>query len=216
MYGLLTKWRRVERALCREKGCAPSFEDVAAQLGLTDTQKGLVAKAHRARQLKLESCLGDDQGSWTADESENSGEQVEQALEIGDDRQELTRRLGRLDERERLVLSLRYGLGGEEPLTLKEIGLRLGVTREWVRKLELKAITKLASTKEPSTVLDFGRRSRTNASRRASIAGSEAEPRPRRESPRQVSRVENRGLPFPSNSPLKRPSRTRITMTAAC
>ena len=40
-----------------------------------------------------------------------------------------------LDDRERLVLSLRYGLAGEQPLTLKEIGERLGVTREWVRKI---------------------------------------------------------------------------------
>jgi RNA polymerase primary sigma factor len=49
----------------------------------------------------------------------------------------------RLDPRERTVLNLRYGLEGQVPLTLKEIGRRLGVTREWVRKIELRAVHKL-------------------------------------------------------------------------
>jgi RNA polymerase primary sigma factor len=216
MYGLLTKWRRVERALSRERGCLPSFEDVATQLGLTDTQKGLVAKAHRARQLKLESCLGDEQGSWSADESDHTGQHMEQALEFGDDRQELARRMERLEDRERLVLTLRYGLGGENPHTLKEIGLRLGVTREWVRKLELKAIARLASAQEPSTIHEFEPRSRAHANRRTSISRSTTDRKPRRGSPRDDSRVENSGLPFPSKSPLKSRSRTGLTMTAAC
>jgi RNA polymerase sigma factor (sigma-70 family) len=51
--------------------------------------------------------------------------------------------MGVLDERERLVLTYRYGLQGAAQLTLKEIGERLGVTREWVRKLELRAVRKL-------------------------------------------------------------------------
>ena len=45
--------------------------------------------------------------------------------------------MDRLDARERAILALRYGLEGELPQTLKEIGRRLGVTREWVRKIEL-------------------------------------------------------------------------------
>ena len=57
MVGLLTRWRRTERALCRELRRAPSFEEVATSLGLTETQKTLVARAHQARQLKLESGL---------------------------------------------------------------------------------------------------------------------------------------------------------------
>ena len=59
--------------------------------------------------------------------------------------QEMLRRLDRLDERERLVVSLRFGLDGELPLTLREIGRRLGVTREWVRKIELRAVSKLVA-----------------------------------------------------------------------
>ncbi|WP_061506239.1 sigma-70 family RNA polymerase sigma factor [Acetobacter malorum] len=48
-----------------------------------------------------------------------------------------------LNERERLVITLRFGLGGSDEATLEDIGLRLGVTRERVRQIEVAAITKL-------------------------------------------------------------------------
>ena len=55
MVGLLTKWRRAARSLYREEGRAPTFDEDASVLGLSDTQKSLVSKAVQARQLKLES-----------------------------------------------------------------------------------------------------------------------------------------------------------------
>ena len=65
MVGLLTKWRRAERALCRERGYSPSFNEVASLLGLSEAQKSLVAKAHQARQLKLESSVATETGRWS-------------------------------------------------------------------------------------------------------------------------------------------------------
>src|SRR5271165_4594433 len=92
----------------------------------------------------------------------DSVEGPEAALELSDDREEVLRRLDRLDERERLVVSLRFGLDGELPQTLREIGRRLGVTREWVRKIELRAVGKLvaaetASSSRPRPALRKGR-----------------------------------------------------------
>jgi RNA polymerase primary sigma factor len=49
----------------------------------------------------------------------------------------------RIDAREREIITLRFGLGGVEPQTLKEVGHRLGVTREWARKIEHRAVAKL-------------------------------------------------------------------------
>ena len=63
MVGLLTRWRRTERSLCRELGGTPSFEEIATFLGLTETQKTLVAQALQARQLKLESSIAVGTGS---------------------------------------------------------------------------------------------------------------------------------------------------------
>ena len=69
-------------------------------------------------------------------------------LEAGDEWDILWGRIERLDARERTILVLRYGLEGESPLTLKEIGRRLGVTREWVRKIEVRAVRKLDNNDE--------------------------------------------------------------------
>jgi RNA polymerase primary sigma factor len=136
MFGLLNRWRRTERAMCRNLGRTPTFDEVAEAMGLTETQRGLVAKARRASQLKLESSLGDDDGSWSSDETMDPSDAPEAALEQEEERSEILRRLSRLDER-------------EVPLTLKEIGRRLGVTREWVRKIELRAVSRLERESEP-------------------------------------------------------------------
>jgi len=143
MVGLLTKWRRAERALTKELGCLPTTDQVSELLGLTESQKQLVEKARRARQLRLESGGGDDGGAWSPDESAAEREAPDAVLEADDERQNLLRRLERLDARERAILALRFGLEGELPLTLKEVGKRLGVTREWVRKIEIRAVRKL-------------------------------------------------------------------------
>lgn len=143
MVGLLTKWRRAERALTKEFGHPPTSDQVAVSLGLSDSQKGLVEKAKRARQLRLESGGGEDGRSWSPDESPAEREAPGAVLEADDERENLLRRLDRLDARERAILALRFGLEGEVPLTLKEVGRRLGVTREWVRKIEIRAVRKL-------------------------------------------------------------------------
>ena len=79
----------------------------------------------------------------------SGGQGPESAMEVCEDRTEILRRLERLDDRERLVISLRFGLEDGSPLTLKEIGQRIGVTREWVRKIELRAVSKLTAVTAP-------------------------------------------------------------------
>ena len=148
MVGLLTKWRRAERTLYREWGRVPNFDELSTFLGLSETQKSLVAKAHQARHLKLESGIGSAAGRWSPEDLGNRYEPVESLMEAEEDRQMLLHRLERLDLRERTVLALRYGLEGELPLTLKEIGRRLGVTREWVRKIEIRAVRRLHSDED--------------------------------------------------------------------
>ena len=52
--------------------------------------------------------------------------------------------LEHLSWRERAVLELRYGFGGEDPLTLEQVGRKLGVTRERIRQIEVRALSKLS------------------------------------------------------------------------
>jgi RNA polymerase primary sigma factor len=148
MVGLLTKWRRAERAFFRERKTLPNFGDVAKLLGLSETQKSLVTRAQQARQLKLESSMTAESGRWPPADSYSRYESPGASLEADDERRILRDRMARLDIRERMILALRYGLEGESPLTLTEIGRRLGITREWVRKLELRALRKLDPERE--------------------------------------------------------------------
>jgi RNA polymerase primary sigma factor len=143
MVHLLTKWRRAERALTRARGRAPTADQVALDLGLTEAQRVLVEKAQRATQLRLESGTGEGSVDWPAGGPSDSAAAPDATLEADDERNHLLRRMQRLDERERAIVTLRFGLGGELPLTLKEVGQRLGVTREWVRKIEMRAVRKL-------------------------------------------------------------------------
>jgi RNA polymerase sigma factor (sigma-70 family) len=77
-------------------------------------------------------------------EAASGGEGPEAAAERSDASRDLRRRMeGRLDDRERRLIELRFGLGGGDPLTLKEVGRRLGITREWARKVEIRAVAKL-------------------------------------------------------------------------
>jgi DNA-directed RNA polymerase, sigma subunit (sigma70/sigma32) len=63
--------------------------------------------------------------------------------------------ISKLPEKERKVLELRYGLNGNEPLTLREIGDALGISRERVRQLETRAIKKLRSFALKRHLKDF-------------------------------------------------------------
>jgi len=144
MVRLLTRWRRTERTLCREADRMPHFEEVASILGLSEVQKSLVREARRAGRLKLEGSSGSGAANRLLDVATDRDGPVEAILQADDERDSLTRRMESLNVRERTVLTLRYGLDAE-PLTLSQVGTRLGLCRASVRKIELDAIRKLGS-----------------------------------------------------------------------
>ena len=137
-----------------------------------------MARAQQARQLKLESGMAGEANRWSPEESVDRREAPDSALEAEDERALLLRRLDRLDDRERTILSLRYGLEGDLPLTLKEIGRRLGVTREWVRKIELRAVRKLddRARGRPAPQCSASAAPPHGPGRRPSLAGRAADP----------------------------------------
>ncbi len=160
LYKLMSKWHRTERLLLGKWGRAPSFDEVAAHLCLTESQRGMVAKAQRASHLTLESSLGlEDASSWV-DRADDTHADPHEDIQSREDCEGLAPRMCSLDERERTVLEYRYGLGGKSPLTVKEIGRRLGITREWVRAIQQRALAKLACRPH----LDEGLSGRTQVS----------------------------------------------------
>ncbi|MGE3819875.1 MAG: RNA polymerase sigma factor RpoD/SigA [Isosphaeraceae bacterium] len=139
---LLNKWRRAERALRRETGRAPTDDEVAERLGLTESQRGMAKQGRLVRRVLSGEGQADEYCRLHAAPL-GRDETPDLAAESKDDRLDLCKRLERLDAMERSVIVLRFGLEDEDPMTLMEVGQRLGVTREWVRKLELRAVQKL-------------------------------------------------------------------------
>lgn len=173
---LMGKWRKAERSLGRELARTPSFSEVAQSLGLSEIQKMLMVRAKQARQFKLESAVAEETGRWSPVESCDPYGPADLAVESLDDQRLLRSRMDALDARERIILTMRFGLEDEKPMSLKEVGSRLGVSREWVRKFELRAIRKLRG--ELHAVPKSGSRRRTTTPSRRR-AGKPAAPRAR-------------------------------------
>ena len=94
--------------------------------------------------VSLETPVGDDGESSLGDMVEDRSEPTpEEAMNLIAEKEEVEELLGRLNERERSVIRLRYGLEGGKTHTLEEIGESLGVTRERVRQIEARAMEKL-------------------------------------------------------------------------
>jgi len=94
--------------------------------------------------VSLSAMVGDDGSTELADlipdlTAESPDEAAAQSVENA----ALRKSLLRLDAREREVLCLRFGLSAEQPLTLEEVGKRFELTRERIRQIEAKALTKL-------------------------------------------------------------------------
>ena len=70
-------------------------------------------------------------------------------------RETLNRALAALPARERGVIAMRYGLDGEEPRTLAEVGRAFGVTRERIRQIEAKTLTKLKSYRDSRKLREY-------------------------------------------------------------
>ena len=133
---ILAGWRRAERELECELGHPPEPGRIARRLGLTAKQLELVEDALRSRRLGP----GIEEEGREVEDYSSPGESLERSEEVAGLR---ARMASRLDARERELITLRFGLDDGEPRTLREVGQQLGITREWARKLELRAIGKL-------------------------------------------------------------------------
>ena len=144
----LNRVTHVERQLVQKLGREPQPAEVAAELELTVRE---VRDVMRVAQMpvSLEKPVGDEEdselGDFVADEA--SKEPFESATESLQ-RADVQRALDALPKRERQVIELRYGLKGNEPLTLEEVGRAFGVTRERIRQIENNTLKKLKQLPE--------------------------------------------------------------------
>jgi RNA polymerase primary sigma factor len=142
MAELMVKWRRAEGALREELGRAATEDEVAAHLGLSQRKLRIVKQAIRIHTAGQQHDSTD--GGWTLDEVADRDEAGPiGSLAAGEDVQQVLSLLQEMGSREAAVLRMRFGLDGEEPLTLQEVGARLGLTRERARQIERDALAQL-------------------------------------------------------------------------
>jgi RNA polymerase primary sigma factor len=144
----LNKLARVRGALVTELGREPNPEELATRMGVPVGKIELLLDAAK-HPASLEAPVGEDEesslGHLLRDVASGTPEDAAIRGELAD---EVERAMGPLNDREREVLRLRYGLGLDREMTLEEIGRRLSITRERVRQIEAKAIGKMRAARD--------------------------------------------------------------------
>jgi RNA polymerase primary sigma factor len=139
---------RTQRAMSQELGREPTDAELAERMEMTTDKVQQVLKLAQ-EPVSLETPVGGEEDSSLADFVEDEVSPVPtEAVTAKMRRQEVQEILETLSHRERKVLELRFGLRGEDPRTLEEVGQRFGVTRERIRQIEAKTLTKLKSYRD--------------------------------------------------------------------
>jgi RNA polymerase primary sigma factor len=154
IYELELRQRRVERELRQRIGRQPTTAEVAKGLDLSPEELDRITEAMKPTasleapvagtdDLVLEDRLADERAADPVDD-----------INRGELRGEVQRALDRLPAREREILRRRFGLGGDPPLTLAEIGHSLGISRERTRQLANRALERLREGEDIERLID--------------------------------------------------------------
>ena len=155
MVETINKLIRVQRQLLQDIGREPTPEEIAHEMGTTPLKVREIIKISQ-EPVSLETPIGEEEDSQLGDfiEDEDATMPVEAVSEIMQ-KEELNAVLGTLTHRERKVIELRFGLKGEHPRTLEEVGQKFGVTRERIRQIEAKTLAKLKAYRDSQRLRDF-------------------------------------------------------------
>jgi RNA polymerase primary sigma factor len=182
MVELIARWKRACQELEEKHGRTPSVQELAEALEMPARKVRIIRKAVRAFQRPAQTGWGSEEGPDLAEIlCDHRTPSPDSDLLNHDDVQTIRRLLDAIDQREAAILRMRFGLDGQEPLTLKEVGEKIGLTRERVRQIEIEALQKLnerLASDDPFAARHglFSRPIRRNSRRAALLAPLDADP----------------------------------------
>lgn len=145
MVELIAKWKQSSQKLEHSLGRPPSLQELADEMQLPMKKLRIIRRAVKAFRAPAQAPL-DDNGEvmsiadLVADDRHGAPEDF---IFRDDELRTIRRLLDAIDEREARILRLRFGLDGQEPLTLKQIASEIGISRERVRQIADEALAKL-------------------------------------------------------------------------
>ena len=151
----LNRLLRTSRRMAQELGREPTTAELAKELDISE-ERVLEFQRYAQEPVSLETPVGEEEDSHLSDFIQDQRMPIP-AEEV--DRQMLQEQMGEvlqtLTDREEQVLRMRFGIGGEEPHTLEEVGQTFHVTRERIRQIEEKAIRKLKHPTRSRKLRDY-------------------------------------------------------------
>ena len=151
----INKLTRVQREMLQELGREPTPEELAKELDMTP-EKVVEIQGYAREPVSLETTIGDDQDSSLGDFIEDADAPVAaEVVSYGLMQEQLGEVLRTLTDREAAVVKMRFGLVDGQPRTLDEIGREFGLTRERIRQIESKTLSKLRHPSRSQKLRDY-------------------------------------------------------------
>ena len=151
----INKVHRHQRALSQELEREPTIEELAAKTELKPNQVREILRISMDP-LSLDSPVGDEADSHMADFIEDKRAVMPADVATANSLSEqIMTALDDLSDREKDVVRLRFGLDGDQPQTLEEVGKQFGVTRERIRQIEAKTLAKLRHPQRKQQLEDY-------------------------------------------------------------
>ena len=156
MVETINKLIRIQRQLLQDLGREPTPEEIAKEMDLTPDKVREIQKVVQ-EPVSLETPIGEEEDSHLGDFIEDSDAVVPARRGAASSccRSSSTRVLHTLSDREKKVIQLRFGLTDGHPRTLEEVGHEFGVTRERIRQIESKTLSKLRHPSRSQKLRDY-------------------------------------------------------------
>jgi RNA polymerase primary sigma factor len=160
MVDTINRLARATKKLSAKLNREPTLEELSEEL---DMEKGKIEQILKIRQESTSLDATISRGNGAGDEDSVLSDFIEDTTHLTPEEstdktlmlQQIAKALDVLSDRERKIIQMRYGIGGERVHTLEEVGAEFSVTRERIRQIEAKALARLRKHKDSSKLVNF-------------------------------------------------------------